>query len=234
MNNAHPDNIFSIKNASDGAGDAESSSRDELSAASSAQNFSTVPPSEPTEFSNSAVQPPETTKTSPTDEEFNFSNQNWAFGISDMFRKAAVTGLGAAIMTEEGVRGLLRDLNLPESAKNVIGAAINQAGRQAERRKKEVRRIVGDEVRRLLDSPALKREIAKALGEMAIEMTVRIQLNPETGTPDVTFVSPRICRKGKCKKQSTDEGGFAAVNHSEDAAEIIHATAPEDKKEEMP
>ncbi|MDR0966895.1 MAG: hypothetical protein LBM75_10445 [Myxococcales bacterium] len=107
--------------------------------------------------------------------------------VSDVLRKAVVTGLGAAIMTEEGLRSVLKDLKLPKEA-------VSSALGQAERGKDELRRLVGEELRHFLETPALKREISKALSSIAIEMTVKIRLNPEGKGPEVSFGQPRICR----------------------------------------
>lgn len=138
--------------------------------------------------------------------------QDWAQGVADMLRKAVVTGLGAAIMTEEGVRGALRELNLPETARGAIGTAIDQAGRGRD----ELRRIVGDEAKRLADTPALRREITRSLCELAIEMTVRIQLNPSGGGPKITFSHPRICRKPQAQDKERNDGSEGDADKARD------------------
>ena len=111
-----------------------------------------------------------------------------AISVSDMFRRALVTGLGAAVMTEEGVRSLIRELKIP---RETVNAAIGQA----ERGREAIRRAVSDEARRFLDSPALKKEIARALSRLTIEMTVRIRFNPNGTGPDISFSQPRIRRE---------------------------------------
>lgn len=109
-------------------------------------------------------------------------------GVSDVLRKAVVTGLSAAIMTEEGVRSVLKELKLPKEA-------VSSALEQAERGRGEVVRIVNEEVRRFLDSPALKREIARALSNITIELTAKIRLNPDGKGPEVSFGQPQIRRE---------------------------------------
>lgn len=109
-------------------------------------------------------------------------------GVSDVLRKAIVTGLGAAIMTEEGVRSVLKELKLPKDA-------VSTALEQAERGRGEIVRIVNEEVRRFLDSPALKREISRALSNITIELTAKIRLNPDGKGPEVSFGQPQIRRE---------------------------------------
>ena len=113
-------------------------------------------------------------------------------GVSEVLRKAVMTGLGAAIMTEEGVRSVLKELRLPKDA-------VNTALEQAERGKEELVRIVNDEVRRFLDSPALKREIAKALSNITIELTAKIRLNPDGSGPEISFGQPQIRRESQAE-----------------------------------
>ena len=119
-----------------------------------------------------------------------------AGSVSDLFRKALVTGLGAAVMTEEGVRSLIRELKIPRET-------VNAALGQAERGREAIRRAVGDEARRFLDSPALKKEISRALSKLTIEMTVRIRLNPDGTGPDISFSQPRIRREPSSPSPST-------------------------------
>ncbi len=116
------------------------------------------------------------------------SSPERGLGISDVLRKAVVTGLSAAIMTEEGVRSVFKELKLPKDA-------VSSALEQAERGRGEIVRIVNEEVRRFLDSPALKREIARALSNVTIELTARIRLNPDGKGPEVSFDQPQIRRE---------------------------------------
>lgn len=109
-------------------------------------------------------------------------------GVSEVLRKAMVTGLSAAIMTEEGIRSVLKELKLPKEA-------MSSALEQAERGKDEILRIVNEEVRHFLESPALKREIARALSNITIELTAKIRLNPDGKGPEVSFGQPQIRRE---------------------------------------
>src|SRR6266508_516951 len=97
--------------------------------------------------------------------------------IPDAVKKALLAGVGALFMTEEGARKLARDWKLP---KEVIGFI----GQQASGAKDEVLRVFSDEVRRFLESEAVRREFWKALSFMAIEVKAEIRLVPaEDGKP---------------------------------------------------
>ncbi len=95
-----------------------------------------------------------------------------AGGVADMLRKAMVASLGAVFMTEEGIRTLVKDLKLP---KDVMRFVLGQA----ERSKDELLRIIGEEVRRFLESAALRREVMRLLSEMTLEVKAEIRLRPE-------------------------------------------------------
>jgi hypothetical protein len=94
--------------------------------------------------------------------------------IPDAVKKALLAGVGALFMTEEGARKLAREWKLP---KEVIGFI----GQQAQGAKDEVLRVFSDEVRRFLESDALRREFWKALSAMAIEVKAEIRLVPADG-----------------------------------------------------
>ena len=130
-------------------------------------------------------------------------------GLPDVLRKALVTGLGAAIMTEEGLRAAFKDLKLPKEA---VNTALGQAGRG----KDELLRVVNDEVRSFLESPALKREIARALSNITIELTAKIRLNPDGSGPDISFGQPRIRREPPSPTSSPEQ----------EAGEVDEARAP--------
>jgi hypothetical protein len=89
--------------------------------------------------------------------------------------------MGAIFLTEEGARRLAREWKLP---KELIG----YLGSQASGAKDEVLRIFSDEVRRFLESEAVRREFAKALSSLVIDVKAEIRIRPaEDGklTPEV-------------------------------------------------
>lgn len=115
--------------------------------------------------------------------------------LPDGVRKALLAGVGALFMTEEGARRLARDWKLP---KDVIGFI----GQQASSAKEEVLRMLSDEIRRFLESDAVRRELGKALESMSVEVHAEIRLRRDqdgSARPEVrAAVRPRRAgRKGK-------------------------------------
>ncbi|SES85189.1 hypothetical protein [Stigmatella erecta] len=96
--------------------------------------------------------------------------------VPEFVRKAAVAGLGAIFMTEEGIRGLAGQLKLP---KEMLGHIVNQA----EKTKDEIGRVVSEEVRRFLQSEKLREEFIKLLSGMTLEVKAQIRLLPPDEKP---------------------------------------------------
>jgi len=95
-----------------------------------------------------------------------------------------VAGLGAVFMTEEGIRAYVKDLKLP---KDVMGYVVGQAGKS----KTELFRVIGEELRRFFESERLRRELAKLLSEVTIEVNAEIRLRPDKSAPEVRLKSAR-------------------------------------------
>jgi hypothetical protein len=112
--------------------------------------------------------------------------------VADAVRKAVLAGLGAVFLTEEGARKLARDWKLP---KELISYVVSQAAGA----KTEVMRVVSDEIRRFMQSDALRREFIRALTSMSIEVTAEIRLKDAGGgrvKPAVkASVRPRAARR---------------------------------------
>jgi len=106
--------------------------------------------------------------------------------IADTVKKAVLAGVGALFLTEEGARKLAREWKLPKEL-------ISYVGSQAAGAKNEMLRMVSDEVRRFLESEAVRREFVKALGSMAIEIQAEIRFKEAgKGKPTVkASVRPR-------------------------------------------
>src|SRR5512147_1276610 len=96
--------------------------------------------------------------------------------IPDGVKKAILAGVGALFMTEEGARRLARDWKLP---KEVIGFI----GQQASAAKDEVLRVFADEIRRFLESDVVRRELARALESMSVEVHAEIRLKRDGEGP---------------------------------------------------
>lgn len=120
--------------------------------------------------------------------------------VADAVRKAVLAGVGALFLTEEGARRLAREWKLPKDLIAYVGA-------QAAGAKTEILRIVSDEVRRFLQSEALRREFVKALSSLAIEVKAEIRLTEASGKarPAVTRLSVRP--KGRGRDEGPGEGG---------------------------
>lgn len=103
--------------------------------------------------------------------------------VPEFVRKAAVAGLGAIFMTEEGIRGLAGQLKLP---KEMLGHIVNQA----EKTKDEIGRVVSEEVRRFLQSEKLREEFIKLLSGMTLEVKAQIRLLPPDEKPLETKEAP--------------------------------------------
>ena len=97
--------------------------------------------------------------------------EGWSAYVPDFVKRAAVAGLGALFMTEEGIRGLAGQMKLP---KEVLGYLLSQA----ERTKAEVGRVVSEEVRRFFQSEKLREEFLKVLAGMTVEIKAEVRLVP--------------------------------------------------------
>jgi hypothetical protein len=113
--------------------------------------------------------------------------------LPDAVRKAIVAGVTAVFMTEEGARRLARDWKLP---KDLIASIVGTAASA----KDEILRVFSDEVRRFLESEAVRREFWKVLSSMAIEVNAEIRLKPSGAggdpAPEVK-ASVRARRRGQ-------------------------------------
>jgi len=122
-------------------------------------------------------------------------------GLQDTLRKALLAGMGAIFLTEEGARRLAREWKLP---KELIG----YLGSQAAGAKDEVLRVFSDEVRRFFESEAVRREVARALTSMVVEVKAEIRVRPaEDGklVPEVK-ADVKARRPTAPKEQGEDKG----------------------------
>lgn len=92
-------------------------------------------------------------------------------GLQDALRKALLAGMGAIFLTEEGARRLAREWKLPKELIGYLGA-------QASGAKDEILRVFSDEVRRFFESEAVRREFARALSSMVVEVKAEIRVRP--------------------------------------------------------
>lgn len=90
----------------------------------------------------------------------------------DSLKKLFVTGLGAALMTEEGILKILSDIKLPGDAKNFILS-------QAQKRKEDVTRIIAGEVKLFLKKVNIHEELRKTLTGLKIDIVATIHVDKE-------------------------------------------------------
>jgi hypothetical protein len=115
--------------------------------------------------------------------------------IGDGVKKAILAGVGALFLGEESARRLAREWKLP---KEVIGFI----GQQAQGAKDEVLRAFTDEIRRFLESGAVREEFWKGLGDRTIEVRAEIRFRRDssgTRRPSVQ-ASARTKRKKKGRR----------------------------------
>jgi len=96
--------------------------------------------------------------------------------VADVVRKAVLTGVGALFLTEEGARKLAREWKLP---KDLATYLVSQASGARD----EVLRVMGQELRRLLDSETFRKEILKSLENMTVEIHAEMRLKAADGEP---------------------------------------------------
>ncbi|MEZ4270485.1 MAG: hypothetical protein R3C68_03315 [Myxococcota bacterium] len=91
----------------------------------------------------------------------------------ESIRKVLVSGLSAVFMTEEGIRQTLGDLRLPKEAMSFLM-------QQAERSRRELFRVVSDELKGFLKGVDLTGEVRRALTGLKIEINAEVRFK-ETG-----------------------------------------------------
>jgi hypothetical protein len=116
--------------------------------------------------------------------------------VADVVRKAVLTGVGALFLTEEGARKVAREWKLP---KDLATYLVSQASGARD----EVLRVVGQELRRLLDSETFRREMLKSIENMTVEIHSEMRLKASDGEPSPP-VRVRVKRK---VRQEPEDGG---------------------------
>ncbi len=116
--------------------------------------------------------------------------------VADVVRKAVLTGVGALFLTEEGARKVAREWKLP---KDLATYLVSQASGARD----EVLRVVGQELRRLLDNESFRREILKSIENMTVEIHAEMRLKASEGEHS----SPvRVKVKRRARPAGEDEG----------------------------
>ncbi|OGP16314.1 MAG: hypothetical protein A3I75_00610 [Deltaproteobacteria bacterium RIFCSPLOWO2_02_FULL_50_16] len=112
----------------------------------------------------------------------------------ERLKKLIITGVGAALMTEEGIRHAFSEITLPQEAKKYL---INQAAR----RKQELATIISRELKGFLNRINIHEEVKRALNGLSIDVEATIHLtdksDPAIKTKKLSLYKDR--RKTKIK-----------------------------------
>ncbi len=113
--------------------------------------------------------------------------------VPDALKRSLVSGLGSVLLSEDGLRSLLLDKNLPKEA---VGLLVGQADVM----RREILRIVSREIRIFLENMDFGGEIAKILTALSFEikMEVRFVANDQAVRPKTrSRVKVKRVRDGK-------------------------------------
>src|SRR5579883_745644 len=114
--------------------------------------------------------------------------------VPDLVRRTVYAGLGALFTTEEGIRKLAGDFQLPKDVANFL---ITQAANS----KDELFRIIAKELRGFLESANLSGELQKLLTSLSFEIKTEIRFIPN----DEAVVKPDIKAKVAVKRAKEEE-----------------------------
>jgi hypothetical protein len=117
--------------------------------------------------------------------------------VADVVRKAVLTGVGALFLTEEGARKVAREWKLPKDLATYLVS-------QASGAKDEVLRVLGQELRRLLDSETFRQEILKSVENMTVEIHAEMRLKASDGEPTPPV---RVKVKRRNRPAAAEDGG---------------------------
>lgn len=122
--------------------------------------------------------------------------------VPELVRKTVTAGLGAVYSTEEGLRKIAKDINLPDVAGYLASSA--------DATKDRVLEVVARETREFLEHINLSEEIAKMLTRLSFEIKTEIRFIPNSerfmgSEPDVK-ASVRLKRTDEDKEGKEGEG----------------------------
>lgn len=110
--------------------------------------------------------------------------------VPELVKKTFAAGMGAVFSTEEGIRKIAREVNLPD----VVGYAASSTGAA----KDKVFEIVARETREFLSNLNLTEEIAKILTTLSFEIKTEIRFIPNSER--VTGAEPDVKASVKVKR----------------------------------
>ncbi len=105
--------------------------------------------------------------------------------------------MGALFLTEEGARKMAREWKLP---KDLATYLVSQASGARD----EVVRVVGQELRRLLDSETFRKEMLRSLENMTVEIHAEMRLKASDDGPQQP-VRVRVKRRPKADVEGEGE-----------------------------
>ena len=121
--------------------------------------------------------------------------------VPDLLKRTVYAGLGALFTTEEGIRKLAADFQLPKDVANYL---IHQAASS----KDEVLRIFAREIRGFLDNVNISGELQKLLTSLSFEIKTEIRFIPNDEA--LGGLSPDIKRDVQVKRSRPDRRDEAA------------------------
>jgi hypothetical protein len=118
--------------------------------------------------------------------------------VPDLVRRTFTAGLGAVFSTEEGIRKMTKDLQLPSMAGNVAGYIADTA----DNTKDKVLEVVAREVRDFLSHVNLTDEITRLLTTLSFEIKTEIRFIPNSER--YTGVDPDVKAQVRLKRNDKD------------------------------
>lgn len=115
--------------------------------------------------------------------------------VPDLVRRTFTAGLGAVFSTEDSIRKMAKDLNVPSVA--------GYLGEAADNTKDKVLEIVAREVREFLAHVNLSEEIAKLLTTLSFEVKTEIRFIPNSER--YTGVEPDVKAAVRVKRTDRDD-----------------------------
>jgi len=110
--------------------------------------------------------------------------------LPDIVKKAIFTGAGMIFLTEEGIRKLMAEFNLPREA-------VNYVVKQSEKSKKELFGIIQKELQRFLSSVDLSAQVKEILDGTTFEVKTSITIRSEEGKLRPVVKKKRTVRRKK-------------------------------------
>lgn len=123
--------------------------------------------------------------------------------VPDLVRRTFTAGLGAVFSTEEGIRKITRELQIPSMAGNVAGYIADTA----DTTKDKVLEVVAREVRDFLSHVNLTDEITRLLTTLSFEIKTEIRFIPNSER--YTGVDPDVKAQVRLKRNDRDGNEIA-------------------------